>query len=476
MGSITIVGSGIDAGLEMSPATLDRLRSAGRVIVSGADDSIDAALQEAGIDHMSLADLGENDDPSHEQVVESLARIAEGCDVTYVTSGYPFLNQRLLSDLLLKSRRDVNVYPFYSPFQLLLMAFDIDLTADLHIVDAKTWGPSIGDRGAHLVITGVHNGVATRKVADRLASLYSPDHEVVLAAHLADGGFSLSMSTVGALKETCIPGIVTVYVGPWRLSPPSGFSELVRIIGQLRGPDGCPWDREQDHMSLRRHLIEEAHETVAAIESADPAKLAEELGDVLLQVVLHAQIASETGDFTVNDVVDSIVDKIRRRHPHVFGDAVAETSQQVTANWDAIKRGESSAGLLDEIPRSLPALMLAQKISRRVVGVGFEWATVDDVWAKIHEEIDEVKAAPPGSPQVREEIGDLLFTIVNLARKHGIEAEDALKESCSKFTGRWQHVEAAARSSGKNLEDMSSEELEGFWLDAKRSSRQSTEG
>jgi tetrapyrrole methylase family protein/MazG family protein len=248
----------------------------------------------------------------------------------------------------------------------------------------------------------------------------------------------------------------------------SAFDEFVRLIAALRAPDGCPWDREQDHLSLRRHLIEEAYEAVAAIEAGDDAGLADELGDVLLQVVLHAQIAAEEGRFTVDDVVANISEKIRRRHPHVFGEARADTPEQVVTAWDAIKRDEKGgASVLDNIPASLPALVYAQKISRRVVGVGFEWETIDDVWDKVHEEIDELKATDPGSPEAVDEIGDLLFTVVNLARKQGIDAEEALRGTCTKFTARWHDMEAAARREGLEIADLRIEGLERLWNEAK---------
>ncbi|MDZ4179470.1 MAG: nucleoside triphosphate pyrophosphohydrolase, partial [Coriobacteriia bacterium] len=293
-------------------------------------------------------------------------------------------------------------------------------------------------------------------------------HDVVIATTLSHGGFALSLTTVEDLARADLEDDTAAYIGPWRLTSPRGFPELVRVIAMLRAPDGCPWDRAQDHLTLRRHMIEEAHEAVAAIESDDPEAIADELGDVLLQVVLHAQIAAEAGTFTVDDVVARITEKIRRRHPHVFGDVHAETPEAVSENWDAIKRDEKAGGLLADVPMSLPALMLAQKISRRAVGVGFEWETIDDIWAKVHEEIDEIKATEPGSPEAAGEIGDLLFTVVNLARKQGIDAEEALRTTCRKFAGRWFDMESSASQQGLQLESMGIEGLERLWTEAKR--------
>lgn len=248
----------------------------------------------------------------------------------------------------------------------------------------------------------------------------------------------------------------------------SGFAEFVRTIARLRAPDGCPWDREQTHATLGKHLIEEAYEALAAIESADDQALADELGDVLLQVVLHAQIGAEEGTFTIDDVIANIAAKIRRRHPHIFGEVTAEDSAAVMRNWDAIKREEKPhGGVLGEIPGTLPALMLAQKISRRAAGAGFEWEDLDGVWEKVEEEIDEIKATRPGSPEAVAEVGDLLFTVVNVARRMDVDAETALREGCARFVRRFTDMEASSKESGRTLDDLDSEEWEELWQRAK---------
>jgi tetrapyrrole methylase family protein / MazG family protein len=251
-----------------------------------------------------------------------------------------------------------------------------------------------------------------------------------------------------------------------------GFEELVRIMAVLRAPDGCPWDREQTHMTLRRNLVEEAYEAVAAIEDEDVAELRDELGDILLQVVFHAQIAQEAGEFDIGDVADAIVAKLRRRHPHIFGDAIANTAEEVMTRWDAIKRQEKpERTLLEGIAPTLPALMYAEKISRRAVGVGFEWETIDDVWAKVHEEIDELKATEPGSIEAEDELGDVLFSMVNVGRKMGLDSEQALRGACAKFIRRFGEMERTAAEQGRSLEDMSIDDMEALWRRAKEGER-----
>lgn len=253
-----------------------------------------------------------------------------------------------------------------------------------------------------------------------------------------------------------------------------GFDEFVGLIATLRSPEGCPWDREQTHRSIAKNMVEEAYEAVHAIETEDVAEIREELGDVLLQVVLQSQIAADDGEFTIDDVVAAISAKILRRHPHVFGEESAASAAEGLARWESIKaqeRAEKQQGLLDTVPHALPALMLAQTISRKAVSAGFEWESLDGVWAKVHEELDELKATEPGSPEAADEIGDLLFTVVNLARKQGIDAETALRGTCDKFRRRWAAMESEARAAARDISELTLEEQEALWQQAKRAEK-----
>ena len=281
------------------------------------------------------------------------------------------------------------------------------------------------------------------------------------------------------------------------------FDAFVETIATLRGPDGCPWNRAQTHESLEEYLIEEAYEAADAIESGDPDHIREELGDVLLQVVLQSQVAADAGNFTIDDVCETIDKKMIRRHPHVFGDANAQNANEVADLWEQVKLSEKGkqAGteevsyLLDDVPSHFPALLQAQKISRRAVAVGFEWDTIDDVWDKVAEERAELEAAyaevpktpdgkvlpkDPGAYEtapaqvdpriaaVEMEFGDMLFAIVNVARKMGIDAESALRASNNKFRHRFAAVEDQARAMGRTVEDLSLDEMEECWQRAKQ--------
>ena len=259
--------------------------------------------------------------------------------------------------------------------------------------------------------------------------------------------------------------------------PHPDFDAFAATIEALRAPDGCPWDREQTHQSIAHNMIEEAYEAVDAIDGGDPRHLAEELGDVLMQVLLHAQIADDAGAFSIDDVVAGLDEKLVRRHPHVFGEVQASDANEVLDLWDQVKLQEkeaaagdaepAEAGLLDGVPRSFPALMQAQKLSRKAAAAGFEWEGVDDVWDKVAEERAEFEAEEPGGEAAELEFGDVLFALVNVARKGGVDAERALRRSTAKFRRRWAAMERAAREAGTPLEELSHGELEGLWARVK---------
>ena len=255
------------------------------------------------------------------------------------------------------------------------------------------------------------------------------------------------------------------------------FDRLVRTMWRLRQPDGCPWDREQTHRSITKNMVEEAYEAVEAIEADDAEHLVEELGDVLEQVVLHAQIAADEGAFTIDDVVHGLNEKLVRRHPHVFGEhAAAGDGGEVQDIWDEVKAAERAAagekderprGLLESVPRSLPALMQCQKISKRAAKAGFEWQDEAGVWAKVAEERAELEREALGSPERAAEFGDLLFALVNVARWEGIDAEEALAGANRKFRGRWARMEALAAEAGLDLEELDTDAMNELWDRAK---------
>ncbi len=262
----------------------------------------------------------------------------------------------------------------------------------------------------------------------------------------------------------------SLFVPP--LATGASFEAFQEIVAHLRAPDGCPWDREQTHDSLRTHLLEESYEALGAIDSGDTDAMREEFGDLLLQIMLNSQIANEAGDFNVNAVVKGVYDKIIRRHPHVFGEVQVDGVDGVLQNWEKLKETErkdkkEKKGILDGVPAALPALTQAQEYQDRAARVGFDWPEIEGVLDKIREEIREVQEATEPD-HVAEELGDLFFALVNLARWKKVDAESALRETNLKFKTRFAYIEAGAKQQERNLSDLSLDEMEALWQEAKK--------
>ena len=252
------------------------------------------------------------------------------------------------------------------------------------------------------------------------------------------------------------------------------FDKLSEVVAALRSENGCPWDKEQTHSTLKSSLLEETYEVIEAIDADNPAKLQEELGDLLMQVMLHAQVAQDENKFNIGDVIQTITEKLIRRHPHVFGDVQVENTAQVLSNWEAIKRSEETfqdrKSLMDGIPIQLPSLMRARKIQNKASRVGFDWKRGEDVMPKIQEELEELRDSMNSSEQadIEMEIGDLLFSIVNLSRFLNVDSENALRKVNEKFIRRFKMMEAEIERQGKRFEDYDLEGLDEFWEKAKR--------
>ena len=253
------------------------------------------------------------------------------------------------------------------------------------------------------------------------------------------------------------------------LSDLSKFDTLVDIIARLRAPDGCPWDRKQTHRSLREHLLAECYEVLETLDEGDAERLRSELGDLLLQIVLHARIAAEAGEFELSDVIRGINEKLIYRHPHIFGSGKAKDAEEVAVNWETLKQDErdADASMLDGVPAEMPALSYSMDVQKRVARVGFDWADVDGVIEKLVEEVDELKKAE--SQEQREwEFGDLFFTLVNVARRLDVDSEAALREANRRFYRRFSGMEELCRQRGLNFAGLSFDEQNALWEEAKR--------
>ena len=252
------------------------------------------------------------------------------------------------------------------------------------------------------------------------------------------------------------------------------FKDLVALMAKLRGPDGCPWDRKQTPESLKPFLVEECYEVIDALDEGSPHKIKEELGDLLFQIIFHARIAEERGQFTMHEVIAANLEKMVRRHPHVFGDAELSTDKEVLANWEEIKKKEKGyeerTSVLEGVPRHLPSLLRAHSLQERAARVGFDWSRIDEALPKLDEEMAEFKESlkKEDSAGIEEELGDIFFMLVNISRFLGVNPEDALRKTISKFIRRFRYIEEHAADSGKPLNDMTLDEMERLWQESKK--------
>lgn len=307
-----------------------------------------------------------------------------------------------------------------------------------------------------------------------LLAVYPAEHKIYVVE-----GEQLKVEQLGDLQPSTFNlQPATLYIPS--LGEGTSFESFAEITAHLRAPDGCPWDKEQTHQTLRKHLLEESYETISAMDSNNVNEMREEFGDLLLQIVLNAQIASEAKEFNTTEIIKNIYDKIIRRHPHVFGDLKLEDVDDVLQNWEKLKekeRGElalsnaegkkENKGILDGVPLALPALTQAQEYQDRAARVGFDWKEIDGVLDKVREEIEEIKKADTDF-ELASEIGDLFFVLVNLARWKYVDAESALRNTNMKFKKRFAHVEKRTKEQNKNLSDMTLEEMDSFWNEAKQ--------
>lgn len=323
-----------------------------------------------------------------------------------------------------------------------------------------------------VLIVGIESKEIAAEMKAMLTTVYPADYRVRLLCAYGTENQTVEEIPLKEIDHRIQSGQMTaLFIPP--LPQGTAFEQFQEIIAHLRAPDGCPWDREQTHLTLREHLIEESYETLDALDTRNPDKMREEFGDLLLQIVLNAQIASEYGEFTMTEVIKGIHDKIVRRHPHVFGDVVVDGVGNVLQNWEKIKateresNGDLETGLLDGLPAALPALTQAQEYQDRAARVGFDWPEIEGVLDKIKEEIDEVRHAND-KDELTAELGDLFFALVNLARWQKIDAESALRDTNRKFKKRFSYIEQGSRKMARPVQDLSLDEMETLWQEAKK--------
>jgi tetrapyrrole methylase family protein/MazG family protein len=398
--------------------------------------------------------------------------------VVYAVPGHPFIAEATCPEIARRARLagiPLNVVEGLSFIEPTLTALGIDPLPQTSLVDALTLADShvpTFSPDAPALIAQIHSRGVASDVKLTLMEIYPDEHPVQLI-HAA--GTSQQLVEACALYEIDrsphIGLLTSLYIPP--LPVGSSLESFHEIIAHLRAPDGCPWDREQNHQTLRRHLLEETYEALSAIDANDSVHMREELGDILLQIMLHAQIANEHGEFNISQVIKGIYDKIIRRHPHVFSNVSIEGVGDVLQNWEKLKaaeredHGESSKGLLDGVALALPSLTQAQEIQERAARVGFDWPEVQGIVDKISEECTEFIHAGDAASRVAE-AGDLIFALVNLARRYNIDAESALRETNNRFRKRFAFIERSARQQGRMLNELSLDEMEALWQAAKK--------
>jgi len=394
--------------------------------------------------------------------------------ICYAVPGHPLVGETTVQRLIRICPRfgiKLQLIDGLSFIEPLLSRLKLDLLEGVTILDALALDHLKEPCRNHLVIAQVYNRSLASRVKLRLLELYSPEHPVtvVKAAGMSrERSWKMPLSAVD--RKGQFDHFTTICLSP---SEASTIFDLIGIMDRLRAEDGCPWDRQQTHQSLRQYLVEEAYEVVSAIDSGNDQSLCDELGDLLLQVVFHSQIAREENRFDFSSIVDSIIAKMIRRHPHVFGKKKANNACQVKTLWEQIKAGErkdDKEQFLLSVDHALPALLKAFKIQKRAAEGGFDWPCIKGPLEKAREELFELEEACINKDQVaiEEELGDYLFTVVNIARFLGVNPELALGKTIGKFIERFRHVIAQAEKKGRPLSSFSLEELDQWWEEAKK--------
>ncbi|MRG88181.1 bifunctional methyltransferase/pyrophosphohydrolase YabN [Salinibacillus xinjiangensis] len=479
---ITIFGLGAGDIDQISLGVYRTLTSSKAAIYTRTlDHPVIQSLMNEGVNFQSFDEVyGQHQDfeSVYDQIAETLIQAAQQQSIIYTVPGHPMLAERTVQLLLEAEQRDANLKVHIghgqSYLDSLFTALSIDPVEGFQFVDATSFQRFDLKYGQHIIFTQVYDEMIASEVKLTLMEDLPDDYEVtVVHAAGSDSEWMKKVPLYELDRKVPISNLISVYVPPVPKELRNHqFERLREVIAILRGPNGCPWDLEQTHESLRPFLIEEAYEVIEAINDQNDDKVAEELGDVLLQIMLHGQIGEEEGFYSVDDIIQSITDKMIRRHPHVFGNANLESSDAVIQSWEEIKQeeqGDQPSSVLDGIEKSLPALLTALELQKKAAKVGFDWKEKTPIMNKIKEEIKEFEEAIENQSVTNseKEFGDLLFAIVNLGRHEKINPEIALGRTNQKFKSRFQYIEKRAAENKKSLKDMSLSEMDRYWEEAK---------
>lgn len=450
------------------------------VYVRTKDHPVIETLEQEGVEFHAFDPIYEQYD-TFEEVYTTIAQTLitqaqNNTSLVYAVPGHPMLAEKTVQLLLGNSDVEVKISGGQSYLDPLFSALKIDPIDGFQFLDATSFTRNQIDYRQHLIFCQVYDRFIASEVKLSLLEDLSPDHPVTVVEAVGSAQENIQTIPLVALdQEVNLSNLTSVYVPPVQAEALNHqFFRLRDTIAILRGPNGCPWDQKQTNVSLRKYLIEEAYELIDAINQEDDDGIIEELGDVLLQVMLHSQIGEDSGYFTIDDVIRTVTEKMIRRHPHVFGTANVETEADVLDNWQAIKETEKetaqAVSVLDRIPSAASPLVKAEGLQREAAKVGFDWSTPAPIWEKITEEINEVRIAIEESNEmeIEKELGDVLFAIVNIARYYKVNANLALEQTNQKFIRRFRFMEQRIAIEQRGMKEFTLDELDVLWNEAKK--------
>ena len=470
-----VIGLGPSGLEQLTLGNYRRICGAKKVFVRTSQHPCVQELMKEGINVESFDDIYASElsfEAVYQKITEQLRNeLKKGSEVIYAVPGHPMVAEKtvqLIGENLVQDY-EVVIHPAMSFVDEIFRVLKFDPIEGVLIRNYD----ALKDAGLTglewLIIPQVYNKLIASEVKLDLMTSYPDDAEVCVVQALGTPQEQVDKRPLYEMDHGIYDHLTTIVLPP--NSEVISFSKLAKVMTTLRAEGGCAWDREQTHDTLRKYLIEESYEVLDAIEKQDMYNLCEELGDLLLQVVFHAQIASESHEFELQDVLQGVIQKLIRRHPHVFGDELAETANDVIKTWDRIKREEKAnahneSGFFKD-PVGLPALMWASSTQRRVAKVGFDWSDLDGPLEKVQEELLELKSALVNGIGIREELGDLMFSIVNLSRFLKLDAEEVLRDSIHKFQGRFLKMVELSQQNGQSFEQLPLNEMDVFWEKAK---------
>lgn len=480
---ILIIGLGAGDIDQLPLGVYKRLKQEKNLFLRTKEHPVVAELEKEGLQFRSFDSVYEKHDQFsdvYEEITEFLLAEAEKAPVTYAVPGHPLIAERTVQLLLERGPlrdTEIEIGGGQSFLDAMFQALSIDPIDGFQLLDGTALSRDDLLLKNHTIIGQVYDAFVASDVKLTLMEKLPDEYEVFIVTAAGSSDEVIKKVPLFELdREMELSNLTSIYVPPVEDEQIlyKDFRKLRGIISELRGPNGCPWDKKQTHQSLKKYLIEESYELLEAIDHDDIDHMIEELGDVLLQVMLHAQIGEDDGYFTIDDVIEGLSAKMVRRHPHVFGDKTAENEEEVMKNWQEIKeqeKGGAVKSLLEGAGKGLPNLLKAYELQKEAAKVGFDWKTAAPILDKVKEEIDELSAEIDTDGQQDEvelEYGDLLFALVNFARHYSINPEEALYKANQKFMRRFAFIEQKAAENGRSVADYTLEELDGFWNEAKK--------